>query len=121
MQKLKYAVVAIAIVASYLFGYTRAQVAGDLELEKLKQENSLAVISAQENAKVKYEKQMQDLIVAHAAERDHYAERLRELESFSRAGQDLESCGRDRSRLARLAVRGEELLKRADNYLEALK
>ena len=36
------------------------------------------------------------------------------------ASTDLATCRRQRDDLSRLAVRGEELLKRADAYLEAL-
>ena len=105
---------------SYLAGYLNAQVEGDLKIEQLKAENAAAVINAQIQAKVTYEKQIENLVAARAAERERYAERLCQLEKFRSANTDLATCRRERSDLARLAVRGEGLLKRAESYLEAL-
>lgn len=51
---------------------------------------------------------------------DDNAQRLRQLDDFSHAKTDLATCRRQRDDLSRLADRGEELLKRADAYLEAL-
>lgn len=48
------------------------------------------------------------------------AQRMRQLDDFNNTRTSLAACRRDRSRLSRLAVRGEELLERADSYLEAL-
>lgn len=80
-----------------------------------------AVEIAQTEVKKDYEKRVQELTVAIERLRSDNAERLRELDDFNHARTDLATCHRDRSELARLAVRGEELLKRADSYLEALK
>lgn len=80
-----------------------------------------AVEIAQKEVKKDYEKRVQELTVAIERLRSDNAERLRELERFNRTSGNLETCRRDRSDLARLAVRGEELLKRADSYLEALR
>lgn len=80
-----------------------------------------AVEIAQKEVKKDYEKRVQELTVAIERLRSDNAERLRELKRFNRTSGNLETCRRDRSDLARLAVRGEELLKRADSYLEALR
>lgn len=80
-----------------------------------------AVKIAQKEVKKDYEKRIQELSASIERLRDDNAQRLRELNDFSHARTDLATCRRDRSRLGRLAVRGEELLKRADSYLEALK
>lgn len=80
-----------------------------------------AVKIAQKEVKKDYEKRIQELSASIECLRDDNAQRLRELNDFSHARTDLATCRRDRSRLGRLAVRGEELLRRADSYLEALK
>lgn len=80
-----------------------------------------AVEIAQIEVKKDYEKRIQELSASIERIRDDNAQRLRELNDFSHAKTDLATCHRDRRDLSRLAVRGEELLKRADSYLEALK
>ena len=80
-----------------------------------------AVEIAQIEVKKDYEKRIQELSASIERLRDDNAQRLRELNDFSHAKTDLATCHRDRRDLSRLAVRGEELLKRADSYLEALK
>lgn len=80
-----------------------------------------AVEIAQSEVKKDYEKRVQELTVAIERLRSDNAERLRELNDFSHAKTDLATCRRDRRDLSQLAVRGEELLNRADSYLEALK
>lgn len=80
-----------------------------------------AVEIAQTEVKKDYEKRIEELSASIERLRDDNAQRLRQLEQFRHTGTDLATCRRDRSELARLAVRGEELLRRADSYLEALK
>ena len=80
-----------------------------------------AVKIAQMEVKKDYEKRIQELSASIERLRDDNAQRLRELNDFSHAKTDLATCRRDRRDLGRLAVRGEELLRRADSYLEALK
>lgn len=80
-----------------------------------------AVEIAQTEVKKDYEKRIQELSASIERLRSDNAQRLRQLDDFSHARTDLETCRRDRCELARLAVRGERLLKRADSYLEALK
>lgn len=80
-----------------------------------------AVEIAQTEVKKDYEKRIQELSASIERLRDDNAQRLRELNDFSHAKTDLATCRRDRRDLGRLAVRGEELLRRADSYLEALK
>lgn len=121
MTYLRYFLALGVVIATYLFGYNHAETEGNLKLEQLKLSSSEAIVAAQTNAKLNYEKQIKDLVSAHQLERDQYNERLRQLEKFRDAGGDLEACTRDRGELAELAVRGERLLKRADSYLEALK
>lgn len=79
-----------------------------------------AVEIAQNEVKKDYDKRVKELSASLERVRSDNAERLRQLENFNHARTDLESCRRDRSRLARLAVRGEELLHRADSYLSAI-
>lgn len=83
--------------------------------------NASAVEIAQIEVKKDYEKRIQELSASSERLRDDNARRLRELNNFGHARTDLATCRRDRRDLGRLAVRGEELLRRADSYLEALK
>ena len=83
--------------------------------------NASAVEIAQIEVKKDYEKRIQELSASIERLRDDHAERMRQLDDFSHAKTDLATCRRDRRDLGRLAVRGEELLRRADSYLEALK
>lgn len=80
-----------------------------------------AIKIAQTEVKKDYEKRIEELSASIERLRDDNAQRLRELDDFSHAKTDLATCRRDRRDLGRLAVRGEELLRRADSYLEALK
>lgn len=79
-----------------------------------------AVKIAQMEVKKDYEKRIQELSASLERLRNDNAQRLRELDEFNNARTSLAACRRDRSRLARLAVQGEGLLKRADSYFEAL-
>ena len=111
----------IAIAAlSYLTGYLDAQVKGDLEIERLKAENAASVINAQKQVKETYEKRISQLSTSLEHVRNDNSRRLRELDDFDNTRTSLAACRRDRRDLGRLAVRGEELLRRADSYLEAL-
>lgn len=116
------AVVALVVAwFCYDLGYDKAKVEGELQLETLKLAQAEEVIAAQNKVKIEYEAQIKTLTAALSSARSDNAERLRQLESFRNTDTDLATCRRDRSELARLAVRGEELLRRADSYLEALK
>ena len=106
---------------SYDLGYEKAKVEGELQIETLKLAQAEVIIAAQNKVKSEYEKQIQNLNAALASARSDGAERLRQLNEFRGARTDLATCRRERDELSRLAVRGEELLKRADAYLEALK
>ena len=118
LQNLKYAMVGAAVLAAFAGGYSIADMRGNLEIERLKKENAQAVINAQASEKSKYERQIQDLVTDRAAEREHFAERLRELEQFERSGSDLAACRRDRERLARVAIGFESLTIRAIDDLK---
>lgn len=107
-------VAAIAALYCYNLGFDH----GSANEKKMQQEAALIV---QNNIKRDYEKRIQDLSASLELIRNEHAERLRELEEFSNTRTSLDSCRSDRSRLARLAVRGEKLLKRADSYFEAIK
>ena len=80
-----------------------------------------AIKIAQTEVKKDYEKRIQELSASIERLRDDNAQRLRQLDDFNNTRTSLATCRRDRRDLARLAVRGEDLLKRADSYLEALK
>ena len=120
MTYLRYGITFILLLSAYLLGYNNAETEGDLALEQLKLTQAQAVIDAQNEVKLQYETQIKNLNTALAAARSDSADRLRQLETFRRSNTDLATCRRERSELARLTVRGEELLKRADAYLGAL-
>lgn len=107
-------VAAIAAHFCYDFGFDH----GFAEAEARQAD---AVKIAQNEVKKDYEKRIQEL--SASLERLHFdnAKRLRQLDDFNNTRTSLAACRRDRSRLSRLAVRGEELLRRADSYFEALK
>lgn len=79
-----------------------------------------AVKIAQNEVKKDYEKRIADLSASIERLRIDNDERMRQLDEFSNTRTSLATCRRDRRDLGRLAVRGEELLKRADSYFEAL-
>lgn len=110
----------IAAWFCYSLGYDRAKTEGELALEQLKLAQAQAVIDAQNKVKSEYELQIQNLNAALASARSDSANRLRQLEAFRGASTDLATCRRQRDDLSRLAVRAEELLKRADAYLGTL-
>nr|DAV89535.1 MAG TPA: hypothetical protein [Caudoviricetes sp.] len=105
---------------AYDTGYNKAKAEGDLALEQLKLAQAQAVIDSQNKVKSEYEVQIQNLNAALASVRSDNANRLRQLEAFRGASTDLATCRRQRDDLSRLAVRGEELLRRADAYLGSL-
>lgn len=107
----------VAAIAAH-FCYDRGFDHGTAEAEARQAD---AVKIAQMEVKKDYEKRIQELSASIERLRDDNAQRLRELNDFSHAKTDLATCRRDRRDLGRLAVRGEELLRRADSYLEALK
>lgn len=79
-----------------------------------------AVKIAQSEVKKDYEKRISELSASLERLHSDNAERLRQLDEFNNTRTSLAACRRERGQLARLAIRGEELLKRADSYLEAL-
>ena len=113
----KFGILAAVVACVYYAGYNRAETAGDLAIESLKREQAQAVIDAQAKEKVKYEKQISDLVDRLNALGGQYSDRMRELEQFRTSRGDLEACYRQRDDLASLAVRGERLLERALAYL----
>ena len=115
-----FVVAAISAWFCYDLGYNKAKVEGELKIEKLKLTQAEEVIAAQNKVKVEYEAQIKTLNAALASGRSDNAQRLRQLEQFRNTGTDLATCRRQRDDLSRLAVRGEELLNRADAYLGAL-
>ena len=115
-----FVVVLLVVWFSYDLGYNKAKVEGELQIETLKLSQAEEVIAAQNKVKIEYEEQIKSLNAALADARNDSAERLRQLDAFRHSDTDLATCRRQRDDLSRLAVRGEELLKRADAYLEAL-
>ena len=120
MSYVRYALCVILLFVSYLIGFNHAKTEGELEIESLKLAQANEIIEAQKKVRIEYESQIQSLNAALASARSDGAERLRQLEKFRGASRDMETCTRERNELAGLAVRGEELLRRADAYLGSL-
>ena len=120
MTYIKYGIAFALLIGVYFIGYNSAETEGNLALEQLKLSHAQAVIDAQNEVKLQYETQIKNLNDALANARNDSADRLRQLETFRRSNTDLATCRRERDELSRLAVRGEELLKRADAYIGAL-
>lgn len=78
-----------------------------------------AVKIAQNEVKKDYEKRIQELSASIERLRSDNAQRLRQLEAYSKRERSLETCSRDLSAVSVLAIEGERLLKEADGYLRA--
>ncbi len=120
MTYIKYGITIVLLIGAYLLGYSKAETEGELAIEQIKLAHAQAVIDAQNKVKVQYEEQIKNLNADLADARSDSANRLRQLEKFRSASRDMETCTRERNELAGLAVRGEELLRRADAYIGAL-
>lgn len=120
---LKYAAGVIAVMAvcwlAYDTGYENARVEGELAIEQLKLAQAQEIIKAQNKAKVEYNEKVEALNADLANARKLNADRLRQLQKFSSVDRDLETCTSERRKLEELAIRGEDLLYRADSYLRA--
>ena len=121
---LKYVAGAIAILIvcwlAYDTGYEKAQTEGELAIEQLKLAQAQEIIKAQNKVKVEYNEKVETLNANLANARKLNAERLRQLQKFTSTSRDLETCTRERRELGELAIRGEDLLYRADSYLRAI-
>lgn len=111
----------VAVIGAYFFGYEKAETEGELALESLKKANAEAVIAAQNEVRKNYEKRLETLTADLDRVRSDNAVRLRQLEKFRSADRDLETCRRDRERLAGVAVGLEDVARRAVTYLDAMK
>lgn len=120
---LKYVAGAIAILIvcwlAYDTGYENAQTEGELAIEQLKLAHTQEIIEAQNKVKVEYNEKVEALNADLANARKLNADRLRQLQKFSSVDRDLETCTSERRKLGELAIRGEDLLYRADSYLRA--
>ena len=116
MNKLVLAAVILAAVLGYRFGSTQAQARHDAELIERLQAHQ----KQQAEQKAHYEKTVTYLTNELNRVRNVSNSRMRQLEKFTAARTDLETCARERADLAKLAVEGEGLLGAADAYLKAL-
>ena len=120
-SKIKLILVLAVTVSAYLFGFSNAKTEGELAIEQLKLEQAKKIIEAQNTVKVEYNEKIKVLNDDLDHARRIGDERLRKLEKFSNTSRDLETCSSERRELAELAVRGEELLFKADAYIRAMK
>lgn len=118
MNKIAIIGAAVAIVTAYLFGYSTAETKGELKLEQYKTELTEAATAAQNAIKADYEKRLQNLNADLNSIRDNNNKRLRELEQYKRRAVNMDTCNRERERLARAAIGLENVAERAVGYLE---
>lgn len=105
---------------SYYFGYSVAETEGELAMTQLEKSLSQKSLDMQEEVRREYEKKQKELVANFDAERDRDAYRLRQLQRKLRAQGDLEAVTGERDRCLALATRGEQLLYRADGFIDAL-
>lgn len=112
--------IALALIGLglYFLGYDRAETKYLLEIESMKLANAQAIIDAQNDVKVQYEKDVQKLSQALADAHRLNNDRLLQLEQFNGADRDLAACLSDRGALARVAVGLEDVAIRAIVNLE---
>ena len=115
---IKYGVIIAVVGAVYLVGYKHAETEGELAIEALKNEHAALIIDAQKKEQAKYEETIKSLTSALDRARTERDSRMHELENFRASATDNETCRRQRSRLARVAVGLEDVAKRAVLYLE---
>ena len=124
LNNYKNAIIAVGIIAfgigCFSFGYNKAETEYLLQIESMKLAQAEAIIKAQNEARMKYEADVQKLSQALADAHSLNDDRMRQLQAFRDAGRDLDACLGERSALASLAIEGERLLKEADNYLGAV-
>lgn len=130
MQKWIIAAVVIAIASAYGLGYksgtTRTSLAYEQRFKEAKNEHETAIraaVEAAEKADADRRAEADQELAAlrsRAADADAQLVRMREqLAAYRRAPvSDAAACARDRDRLAGMAVRCGELLRRADSALE---
>lgn len=130
MQKWIIAAIAIAIASAYGLGYTsgktRTALAYEQRFKEAKDEHETAIreaVEAAEKADAERRAEADKELAAlrrRAADADAQLVRMREqLAAYRRAPvSDAAACARDRDRLAGMAVRCGELLRRADSALE---
>ena len=117
-EYIKYGLIAAAIGLVYTVGYKHAESEGEAVLESLKMQHAQAIIDAQKKEQANYEKTIQALIADLDRARSERNDRMLELESFRARATDNETCSRQRSDLARVAVGLESVASRAILYLE---
>ena len=101
-------------------GHSVATTKAELEFTqfKLQQAEAFKVVLKEEQKK--HALKEQTLIDSFKRDRQHYDDRVRQLEAKLRSRGDLEAVASERDRCLKLAVRGEGLLRRADAIIEAL-
>ena len=117
-EYIKYGLIASAIGLVYFVGYSHAESEGKLALESVTKKHALAIIDAQKKEQANYEKTIQALIADLDRARSERDNRMLELESFRARATDNETCRRQRSDLARIAVGLDSVASRAILYLE---
>lgn len=114
----KYGLIVLLVGLVYWTGYRHAESEGEALLESLKVQHAQAIIDAQNKEQKKYEETIKSLTSALDRARTERDSRMHELENFRASATDNETCRRQRSRLARVAVGLEDVAKRAVLYIE---
>lgn len=121
MNRVYLILIGVAVIVAFVMGHSVATTKAELEFTqfKLQQAEAFKVVLKEEQEK--YALKEQTLIDSFKRDRQHYDDRMRQLESKLRSRGDLEAVTSERDRCLKLAVEGEALLRQAESIVEALK
>lgn len=121
MNRVYLILIGVAVIVAFVMGHSVATTKAELEFTqfKLQQAEAFKVVLKEEQEK--YALKEQTLIDSFKRDRQHYDDRVRQLEAKLRSRGDLEAVTSERDRCLKLAVEGENLLKEAGRIIDALK
>ena len=121
MRKIYLFVFGIALIVAFVMGHSVATTKAELEFTqfKLQQAEAFKVVLKEEQEK--YALKEQTLIDSFKRDRQHYDDRMRQLERKLSARADCKEISRQRDGGFELAVEGERLLLEAQRIVESLR
>lgn len=120
MNRVYLILIGVAVIVAFVMGHSVATTKAELEFTqfKLQQAEAFKVVLKEEQEK--YALKEQTLIDSFKRDRQHYDDRMRQLESKLRSRGDLEAVTSERDRCLKLAVEGEALLRQAESIVGTL-
>lgn len=109
----------VTLVIGLIIGYLYASNKFDAELAVMRQAQSDAIISSQQQYQADYEKREKALLDQLIADRNANDERVRKLEAKLREHADVDTVRRERSRCLELVVEGTELVEEGRRIINA--